>query len=143
MARRPAGEVAAVALGAFNDALRLKDRGIAAAFHKSALFIGSEPGEMARGRDGIATLLSGIFASDSTVQFEWASIEAMRTARTVWFFADGHVVITSAAGERRRAYRLSGVLEKTKRDWRWRLFHGSEPWIAPIANPRTGYRYLA
>jgi len=108
-------------------------------FHRSALFIGSEPGEMARGRKAIRALLGNIFASPATVQFQWSSVEAACSGRTLWFFADGVVVITSPGGEQRRPYGLSGILTKGKAGWRWRMFHGSEPWIAPAAtNPPVG-----
>lgn len=121
------------ALGELNAALQLRDPSIASRFHKSALFVGSEPGEFARGRGAIAALLERIFASAATVQFEWASVEASRSGDSLWFFADGSAVIAASGDVCRRPYRLTGVLGRTRRGWRWRLFHGSEPWIDPAA----------
>ena len=131
MAGKTAHGAVTAALAEFNRALRFRDAGIVERFHKSALFVGSEPGELARGRAAITALFAKILASASTVQFDWTSVETARSGGTLWFFADGAVVIRSPGGEERRPYGLTGVLVKGKKGWRWRLFHGSEPWVAP------------
>jgi ketosteroid isomerase-like protein len=114
-------------LARFNLAIRLRDISIVEHFHKAAIFIGSEAGELAHGRDAIAALLAALFKAPYTVQFDWKSVEAARSGDTAWFLADGEVVISSAEGEKRRLYGLTGVLVESKRGWRWRMFHGSEP----------------
>lgn len=127
----------AAALAALNAALSARDPAIVGHFHRSALFIGSEPGEMARGRTEIAALFARILGSPATVQFHWTSIETAQSGSTLWFFADGEVEIVAQGRETRRTYGLTGVLVKGRHGWRWRLFHGSEPWIAaePVPAP--------
>jgi ketosteroid isomerase-like protein len=115
-------------LDEFDAALRAKDPNIARRFDASAIFIGSEPGEMARGHEEIAALLDSVLKSPNAVRFAWASIDVNRAGETAWFFADGEVVISNDAGETRRPYGLTGVLVEGADGWRWRLFHGSEPW---------------
>jgi uncharacterized protein (TIGR02246 family) len=137
MAGRKVQAMVEAMLRDFNTALRVRDPDIASLFHNTALFIGSEPGEMARGRDAIAALFVSILASPASVQFDWSTIETARSGDTAWFFADGAVVIDSAAGRTRRPYGLTGVLVKGRKGWRWRLFHGSEPWIDSAAHTST------
>lgn len=121
------------ALAAFNAGLAARDGHAAAEFAEDAIFEGSEPGESVRGSSGIAELLLAIGRSPNHVVFEWATVEAQGAGGLVWFFADGHVVISGPARTVRRPYGLSGVLERLGASYRWRLFHGSEPWIAPPA----------
>ena len=115
------------ALATFNIALKHRDPAVAESFHKNAILIGSEQSDLSRGREAIAAHLAKIFTRAFTIQFDWKSVEATRAGETTWFFAAGELVISSAAGEERRPYNLTGVLVETKRGWRWRLFHGSEP----------------
>jgi ketosteroid isomerase-like protein len=131
MSDQAAAAAVGAALGQFNQALRDRDPALAESFDEAAIFIGSEPGEFALGREALSTLLDNIFRSPSTVQFEWSTVEASGIGETIWFYADGIVIITSPSGEQRRPYRLTGVLDRSGSGWRWRLFHGSEPWISP------------
>lgn len=117
------------ALAAFNGALANRDAAVATWFHRDALFIGSEPGEQASGREAIGRLFATILASPNSVQFEWAEVEARRQGRLIWFFADGAVVISGNGRTVRRPYGLTGVLEAARSGTVWRLFHGSEPWV--------------
>jgi len=121
------------ALEAFNSGLAARDGTVAAEFAADAIFVGSEPGESARGTEEVRALLEGIGRSPNDVVFEWVKVEAQGAGGLVWFFADGHVVISGPGGTVRRPYGLSGVLERRGSDYSWRLFHGSEPWIAPPA----------
>ncbi len=124
-------EVVKTALDRFNAALSSRDPGIVKSFDPSIVFVGSEPGEEARGLVELEALLAGIFRSAATVQFDWQKIDASGEGQAAWFQADGAVIITSPTGENRRPYRLTGVLVNGDDGWTWRLFHGSEPWIAP------------
>jgi len=100
---------------------------IADEFVADALLVGSEPGEIARGRVAIAALFAGIHARPYRVTWQWDSIDANIDGAIGWFFAEGSVVIEDAGQQRRLPYRLAGVLEELEGQWRWRLFHGSEP----------------
>lgn len=135
MAKEATVAVVKAELDRFNSALRNRDATLARSFHRTAIFLGSEPGELALGNEAIARLFEAIMRSSSTVQFEWARIEARRAGRTTWFLADGEVCIAAPHGETRRPYSLTGVLELGRAGWRWRLFHGSEPWISPSPAP--------
>lgn len=115
------------ALAQLNLALRLRDISVVEHFHKTAIFLGSEAGELAHGREAIAALLAELFKAPYTLQFDWKSVEAARSGDTAWFLAAGDAVISSSQGDKRRPYSLTGVLVESKRGWRWRLFHGSEP----------------
>lgn len=95
----------------------------------ATLLIGSEPGEIARGRTAIAALFAAIFTSPSAVHWEWDIIEAARQGDIAWFFAEGSAVLVGSEETTWRAYRLSGVLARNGGDWRLAQFHGSEPMI--------------
>lgn len=104
-----------------------RDPAIADEFVADAMLVGSEPGEVARGREAIRALFAGIHAQPYRVTWQWDSVDATVEGETGWFFAEGSVVIDDAGPERRLAYRLAGVLQQLDGQWRWRLFHGSEP----------------
>lgn len=89
--------------------------------------IGSEHGELAEGRAAIGALLAGFFASPVRLGWEWSRRDATVAGDIAWLFADGVVVVGDADGEARRPYCLTGVLQRIGGEWRWRLFHGSEP----------------
>ena len=95
----------------------------------TTLLVGSEPGEIARGRMAITTLFAAIFASPNAVHWEWDIIEAARHGDIVWFFAEGSAVLVGLEETVWRAYRLSGVLVQHGGNWRLAQFHGSEPMI--------------
>ena len=119
-------EIVRAALGELNGAMRGRDPAIAELFLPDALLVGSEPGEVARGRPAIATLLGAIHAKDYTVWWDLPQVDSGGSDQQVWFFAQGEVVLAGAA-TRRLPYRVSGALFHTAGGWRWALFHGSEP----------------
>lgn len=100
---------------------------IADEFVADAMLIGSEPGEIARGREAIRALFAGIHAKPYRVTWQWDSVDANVDGAIGWFFAEGSCVIEDAGNQRRLPYRLVGVLEQIDGRWHWRLFHGSEP----------------
>jgi hypothetical protein len=104
-----------------------RDPAITDEFATDALLVGSEPGEIARGREAIGDLLSGIHAKPYRVTWQWDSVDAHAEGAVGWLFAEGSAVIEDAGEEQRLPYRLAGVLQQVDGIWRWRLFHGSEP----------------
>ena len=104
-----------------------RDPAMADEFLADAMLVGSEPGEIARGREAIRALIAGIHSKSYRVTWQWESVNATVEGEIGWFYADGAVVIEDAAEQRRLAYRLAGVLQQVNDTWRWRLFHGSEP----------------
>jgi ketosteroid isomerase-like protein len=119
--------VANAALAQLSALMRAADPAIVDQFEPDALLVGSEPGEIARGRAAIAALFAGIFKSGRSVWWEWDSVEAKRSAASIWLFAEGDAVLAGAGREDRLPYRLSGVLVERQGAWSWQLFHGSEP----------------
>jgi uncharacterized protein (TIGR02246 family) len=117
----------AAALEALNRALRERDPAFADSFHKNAILIGSEASDLSRGRQAIGAHFGEIYAAPRLYQFTWNNVEVARSGDASWFFADGELIVISPDGEARRPYNLTGVLVESKRGWRWRLFHGSEP----------------
>jgi ketosteroid isomerase-like protein len=91
------------------------------------MLVGSEPGEIVRGGAALAAFFAALFAASVRLTWNWQTVEISNAGDTAWFFAEGEVVIQGSDGERRRPYRLSGVLSRIEDAWKWRLFHGSEP----------------
>lgn len=120
-------EIARAALNELNRAMRERDPAVAELFLPDALLVGSEPGEIARGRTAIGALLGAIHAKDYVVWWDLPQLDAGGAGGAVWFFAEGEVVLVQTAGTQRLAYRIAGVLVETEAGWRWAQFHGSEP----------------
>lgn len=98
------------------------------AFLEDALLVGSEPGEVARGRAAIRDLIATFHALPARYTWEWDVIDIRREGDIAWLFAEGHVVEDDPDGATvRRPYRLVGVLRETGGRWLFALFSGSEP----------------
>ncbi len=91
------------------------------------LLVGSESGEMARTRDELASHMAAIFALPTTYGFARQSSIVARHGDVAWVFAECQLVVTSAAGETRRPYRMNCVFQNIDGHWRWRQFVGAEP----------------
>jgi ketosteroid isomerase-like protein len=91
------------------------------------LLVGSEAGEISRGREQLRTHFAKIFARPETLAFSWREVEVSVHGTTAWLHAEGEVVLKGSDGETRRPYRLTAVFELQNGLWKWRLFHGSEP----------------
>ena len=91
------------------------------------LLIGSEAGEIAKGRQELESFFTRIFARDTTFSWEWDRIDVSCAGNLTWFFAEGHVVLSTATEQRKTPYRITGVLERQGERWLWRQYHGSEP----------------
>ena len=108
-----------------NDRLARRDLALVDDFANDpdTLMVGSEAGEVARGRAGVEARLKEIFAQSDTLAFAWREVEVSVHGHVAFLHAEGEAVI----GAERRPYRLTGVLMLQDGLWRWRLFHGSEP----------------
>jgi ketosteroid isomerase-like protein len=92
------------------------------------LLVGSEMGEVARGREGVSAHFKEIFGRRRTLSFSWREVEVSVHGAVAFLHAEGEAVLTDAKGKaERRPYRLTGVFELHRGLWKWRLFHGSEP----------------
>lgn len=116
-------------LDLFNNLVSTKDPHVLAEFipGDDVLLVGSESGEIAKGRQHLEAFFARIFAREVTFSWEWERIEASQAGDLAWFFAEGWVVLSSLQGQRKSPYRVSGVLERHGERWLWRQYHGSEP----------------
>ena len=97
------------------------------------VYAGSEPGEVAVGKEAIRPLLEALF--DRAERYSWrtTSVAAVGTSDTLYVVADTDLFVhaaTDAPGDPavdQFPYRISGVLEREGAEWRWRMCHGSEP----------------
>ena len=91
------------------------------------LLVGSEEGEIARGREAIAALLRKLYARPVRLAWAFGPREVTVAGDIAWVFADCEIVMQAPDSETHTPYRLSGVLERIEGRWRWRFFHGAEP----------------
>jgi len=91
------------------------------------LLIGSDAGEVARGRQEVQAFFDRIFTRELSFSWEWDRLDVSQSGELAWFFAEGHVVLTTAQEQRKAPYRISGVLERHGERWLWRQYNGSEP----------------
>jgi ketosteroid isomerase-like protein len=89
--------------------------------------VGSELGEVAHGRAAVEAHFRKLYDRTETLTFDWREVDVSVHGPIAWLHAEGHAVVREAGAERRRPYRLTGVFELSHGQWKWRLFHGSEP----------------
>jgi ketosteroid isomerase-like protein len=104
-----------------------RDGGFADQFAEDALLVGSEPGEIAHGREAIRALVGQFAKLPARYIWDWTLVDIRVDGDMGWLFAEGEVVSSDSAGRVARPYRLSAVLSWDGSRWMWRLFHGSEP----------------
>ncbi len=102
-------------------------------FTQDGILVGSEPGEIAKGRAELAAFFDALRASRAAIAWDWSRIDHTIVGNIGWFFAEGWAVVRQGDIESRRPYRLSGVLTHDGSRWRWRLFSGSEPAVSSPA----------
>lgn len=113
----------------FNDLVSTQNMQVLSEFAPGddVILIGSEVGEVVTGREAIEAFFVRIFARDTTCSWEWERIDVSHAGDLAWFFAEGRVILSTAKGQRKAPYRISGVLEHHEGKWLWRHYHGSEP----------------
>ncbi len=120
--------IARGALQRLNDLVGARDFAFVDEFDpSSAVLIGSEAGEVASTRAEMTSLLAGLYALPVRVGWEWDEITAHASSDVAWVYAEGRLAIAGDSGIEHKPYRMSGVLQRSKERWLWRLFHGSEP----------------
>ncbi len=91
------------------------------------MVIGSDSGEICKGRDQILSWLSAITKHNSFC-WEMNRIDIDYNGNTAWVFVDGFMIVSNDKGKTRKTpYRFTGILVKKKGEWKWRLFDGSIP----------------
>jgi hypothetical protein len=91
------------------------------------MVIGSDSGEIFKGKEQIENWLSMLFKHNSFSR-EMNRIDIDYYRKTAWVFIDGNMVVANDNGKTFiNPYRFSGVLVKHKYQWKWKLFDGSVP----------------
>lgn len=94
---------------------------------ENIMLVGSDSGEIFKGKKQIRSWLGGLFEHHS-FQWEMNRIDIDSYQNTAWVFVDGAMIVTNDKGNRNKTpYRFSGVLIKKGNQWKWRLFDGSIP----------------
>jgi ketosteroid isomerase-like protein len=94
---------------------------------ENIMLIGSDSAEIWKGKDQIRGHLNSIFPNES-VSWEMNRIDIDGYGNTAWVFVDGSIIISTDTGENIKApYRFTGILIKKNKEWKWRLFNGSNP----------------
>jgi uncharacterized protein (TIGR02246 family) len=96
-------------------------------FAEDAVLIGSEAGERADGREAISAMTAALFARPARMIWQWRRIDITADGDLAWVVAEGDVVVSEGGERALLPYCMSGVLQFQNGNWRWRLFHGSEP----------------
>jgi len=91
------------------------------------MLIGSDRGEINKGRDQAKKWLSQIFGFGG-FSWEMNRIDIDSNGKTAWVFMDGKMIVDfHKGGQKVTPYRFTGILVKKKDGWKWRLFNGSIP----------------
>ncbi len=94
---------------------------------ETIMLIGSDKGEVNKGKDQVRDWLTKIF---KVASFSWEmdSINIDSNGKTAWVFVDGNMIVNfHKGGTNITPYRFTGILVKKKGEWKWRLFDGSIP----------------
>ncbi len=116
---------------ALNEAMARRDVGAAMAVFDDGdgiLLVGSDVGEVFRGRVAVRGFLGDLMKLPFIFSFETPEPTIVVNGKTAWLFVEGSMVHTPSAGAVRRIpYRFSLCLVRKAGIWRWQLFHGSIP----------------
>jgi len=119
------------AVRAMNDVCARRDLpGFMALFEDSdaIALIGSDTGEVFKGRDAVAGFMKRLFALPFTFSFDLPDPMVGQRGDSAWVFVDGAMIHTAADGRSRRVpYRITAVLARHAGAWRWQLFSGASP----------------
>jgi ketosteroid isomerase-like protein len=94
---------------------------------ENIMLIGSNKGEIWKGKDQIRGHLVSIFPQES-VSWDMTRIDIDGNNNTAWVFVDGSIILSENKAEPIKApYRFTGIMVKKNNVWKWRLFDGSMP----------------
>lgn len=117
---------------AFDAALRARDRVAAEAVwsldQADVVILGSGPGEDFIGPDAVRACLAALMSRPTTHGWRWVDRRVSVVGDVAWFVAVAPWQTVQPDGTvSERPYRVTGVLVRGERGWRWRHYHGSEP----------------
>jgi ketosteroid isomerase-like protein len=93
------------------------------------LLVGSDKGEVFKGRAAMAAWLQTLFKANG-FSWEMDRVELSHHENTAWVFVEGKMIVRAKQTGQVRLnapYRFSAVLIKRNDRWVWRMFHGSAP----------------
>jgi len=109
-------------------------RGFMALFddREDILFVGSDKGEIFRGKDGVKQFTEILFAMPFVFSFDLQNVSISQDGNSAWVFVDGNMIHTGDRGESagkvsKKPYRFSIAMMKKGGLWKWQLFHGAVP----------------
>jgi ketosteroid isomerase-like protein len=114
-------------LARFNGLVSRRDMAVVAEFADDALLVGSDDGEMAEGPKQLENFFHRVFSWPIRVSWEWRYVRAGSSGNIAWFFAEGDVVEDRDGAQKRKPYRLAGILRQQRGKWIWLQWNGSEP----------------
>lgn len=94
----------------------------------SIALIGSDAGEVFKGRAAVAGFIRTLFALPFTFSFEMPDPVIRQRGDVAWAFVDGSMLHHLADGSSRKVpYRITAVMVRQGHVWRWQMFSGSSP----------------
>ncbi len=91
------------------------------------MVVGSDKGEINKGKDEVKAWLSKIFGF-AGFSWEMTRVDIDSNGKTAWVFMDGKMIVDfHKGGQKITPYRFAGILVRKKDGWKWRLFDGSVP----------------
>jgi ketosteroid isomerase-like protein len=118
-------------LNAMNDVCARRDVGAFMALFEDSddiALIGSDAGEVFRGRKAVAGFIGTLFALPFTFSFQMPDPVIRQRGDMAWVFVDGSMLHNRADGSLRKVpYRITAVMVRQGEVWRWQVFSGSSP----------------
>ncbi len=94
---------------------------------EGVIFVGTESGGMARGREELQSFFEDHFSEPIAYGLRWEKVSVEVFGDVAWAFSDCHIETMSAAGQHEHPYRVTGIFQRVGGKWLWVHYHGSEP----------------
>jgi ketosteroid isomerase-like protein len=90
------------------------------------MVVGSDKGEVFKGRDQIEGWLKGLLAVRG-FSWEMDRVDIDANGATAWAFVEGRMVVADTSGTvlGKQPYRFTSVMVKKGETWKWRVFDGA------------------
>ena len=118
-------------LARLNEVLAKRDKeGFLALFDETddVMVVGSDVGEVAKGRKGLQGFIKWIYSQRFTFAFDLKEVVVHQEGDFAWVFTEGNMQHVKKDGAVTNIpYRFALTMVKRGDKWRWQLFHGSIP----------------
>ena len=92
------------------------------------IFAGSEENEIFKGVSAIRHSIEEFFSKPVTLSWNFTHLAIDQNKETAWVFVDGTITLKRNNGSTvTTPYRITVVMVKKGKAWKWRLFNGSAP----------------